>query len=212
MWWPLALVPVFPLHSLLHHVVMSSVAPFYRAFDTTTKHTWVGRMTSLTTQILALSAYGLGRVDLFHHGLGAYILADMAHMAVYVRSDWMAWIHHVLTFAAYGLSYGLSDEVNATMLYSAALLESTSPLIHLSWFANKSGYAETRWFPGLAGVTICVFFIIRCLLFPYLVLTEFPRFLWVFGIPLICMNFIWFRHLIGYARAVVTKAGGSRLV
>ena len=169
-------------------------------------------MTSLTTQLVVLSAYGLGYVDVFHHGLGVYILADMIHMAFYVRSDWMAWFHHVLTFAAYCVSYALSDEVNATMMKGAALLELTNPLIHMSWLANKSGYADRWWFPHLAGVTIAVFFVIRCLLFPNLVLTDFPVWSWIFGGPLIVMNFIWFGHLVGYARDVLTKAGASRLV
>ncbi len=211
MLWPLAIVPLFPLHSVLHHAVMNSVAPFYQAFDSFTKHTWTGRATSLATQVVALTAYATGNVTVFHHTLGAYIAADMMHMAMYLRHDWMSWFHHITTIAAYIVSYGLPESINATMLYGAFLLETTSPLVHLSWFANKAGYANTPWFPYLAGLTMGVYFVVRCVQFPLLVFFHFPRTLWAFGIPLSMLNYAWFIQLVGYARAVLTKAGASRL-
>lgn len=206
------LLPLFPLHTLLHHLAMNALAPMYRAFDTFTKHTWSGRATSLVTQLTLLSAYMAGHLELFHHGLGMYIIADMGHMMLYLHDDWMAWFHHAATSLAYAVSFHLSPATTASLLYGTFILESTSPLIHLCWFANKAGYSTQRWFPTLAGTTLLVYFVLRCVMFPHYVVTQMPKILWGFGGVFTAMNYVWLVQLLGYARAVLTKAGAARLV
>jgi hypothetical protein len=209
MWW---LLPLFPLHTLLHHLAMNAFVPLYQTFDTLTKHTWSGRATSLLTQLVLLPTYLSGNLTLFHHGLGMYILADMGHMMMYLRNDWMAWFHHVATTTAYVVSFYLPRDTTVSLLYATFLLESTSPLIHICWFANKAGYSTERWFPTLAGLTLLVYTVFRCIAFPYYVVTQMPKILWGFGGVFTAMNYVWLVHLVGYARAVLTKAGASRLV
>jgi hypothetical protein len=210
--WPLALVPLYSFHSLVHHAVMNAVAPFYRAFDTFTKHSWVGRMTSMTTQVVVLPLLSyVGKSSNYHHVLAMYLLADMFHMSLYLRDDLLAWVHHVVCFLGYGVTFFVSEELLRVMVTGSLMLELTSPLIHLCWFANKAGYSGQRWFPVLAGLTLLNFFVVRCLWFPVFVWTSMPKSLWVFGITLQALNFMWFYKLVGYALAVVRKSGGPRL-
>lgn len=210
--WPLAILPLYSLYGLVNHYVLSSVAPFYRAFDTLTKHCWIGRTTSFTTQVvvLPLMAY-FGQSSAYHHVLAMYMIADMLHMSLYLRNDPLAWIHHILCVIGYGVTFFVSQHVLEIMVTGSLMLELTSPLIHLSWFANKAGYSGSWWFPYLAGVTLVNFFMIRCVWFPAFIWYSVPKMLWGFGIALQILNVIWFYKLIGYALAVMRKSGGSRL-
>jgi hypothetical protein len=191
---------------------MDAVAPFYRAFDTFTKHSWVGRMTSMTTQVLVLPlmAY-FGKNAEYHHVLAMYILADTAHMSLYMRNDILAWVHHILCLVGYGVTFFVSEELLHAMVTGSLMLELTSPLIHLCWFANKSGYSGTGWFPALAGVTILHFFIVRCLWFPSFVWYSVPKTVWGLAIVLQVLNVIWFYKLLCYALDIARKSGGPRL-
>lgn len=210
--WPLVILPLYSLHSFVHHSVMSVVAPFYQAFDTFTKHSWVGRMTSITTQVvvLPLMAY-FGQSSAYHHVLAMYILADTFHMSLYMRNDPLVWAHHILCLVGYGVTFFISQHMLKILVTGSLMLELTSPFIHMSWFANKAGYTISWWFPYLAGLTITNFFVIRCLWFPAFVWYSVPKSLWVFGITLQCLNMIWFYKLVSYAIAVLRKPGGSRL-
>lgn len=210
--WPLAILPLFGLHGLIHHSVLQVVAPFYQAFDTFTKHSWIGRTTSLVTQVvvLPLMAY-FGQSSAYHHVLAMYMITDMFHLALYQRNDIAVWIHHILCVVGYGVTFLVSQEMLDIMVTGSLVLELTSPLIHLSWFATKLGYSQSRWFPALAGMTILNFFVIRCVWFPYFVWYSVPKMLWGFGIVLMVLNILWFSKLIGYALDVMRNPGGSRL-
>ena len=209
--WPLALVPLYSLHSLAHHYVMSAVAPFYRAFDTFTKHSWTGRMTSFVTQVVVLPLMSYFGHGAYHHVLGMYILADSLHMSLYLRNDFLAWVHHIVCLIGYGVSLVVSQQALDIMITGTLMLELTSPLIHLCWFFNKAGYLGEWWFPYLAGLTLLNFFVVRCLWFPLFVWFSVPKMLWTFGVALQILNFVWFYQLVGYALALARKSGGSRL-
>ena len=203
--WPLAILPLYPLHGVLHHYAMMVVAPFYRAFDTFTKHCWIGRMTSIATQVIVLPLMAYFGHTSYHHVLGMYIFADSLHMSLYLRNDILAWIHHIVCLIGYGVTLFVSREVLNVMIAGTLMLELTSPLIHICWFANKAGYSGSWWFPYLAGITLLNFFVIRCIWFPLFVWYSIPKILWGFGITLQILNFIWFYKLIGYALAVLRK-------
>ena len=209
--WPLAILPLYSLHGLFQHYVMEAVAPFYQAFDTFTKHAWVGRATSIVTQVVVLPLMLYFGQSAYHHVLAMYILNDTLHMAIYLRQDVLSWIHHVVCLIGYGVSFFVTPEVLYLMNMGTLILELTSPLIHLCWFANKAGYSGAWWFRYLAGLTILNYFVIRCVWFPYFVFTSIPKHLWFFGGVLTVLNCIWMAQLIGYARAVLRKSGGERL-
>jgi hypothetical protein len=204
--WLLATLPLYSLYGAINHCVFTTVAPFYRAFDSFTKHSWIGRLTSITTQVLVLPlmAY-FGQSSDYHHVLAMYILADTAHMSLYMRNDTLAWVHHIVCLIGYGTTFFVSQEMLEIMVAGSLLLELTSPLVHLSWFANKAGYTGAWWFRYLAGATIVNFFVIRCIWFPSFVWYSVPAMLWPFGIVLMALNIIWFYKLVGYARTILRK-------
>lgn len=208
--WQLALVPIFPLHSLLVHTVMNNFAPFYQAFDVLTKHAWVGRATSLVTQLVALPAYAAGNVTVFHHTLGAYLAADTLHMMMYLRRDLAMWIHHGVALASYAMSFALPKNITEIMLRGSFLLELSNPLVHVSWFLNKMGYAGQWWFKYLAGTTVANYFMTRCVLFPKYVATEVPPSMQPFAAVFIVLNLLWFVQLLRYAINAVRKGGAER--
>lgn len=207
---PFVFLPYFTLHGLTQHVFMEAYAPFYRAFDRSTKHAWVGRMNSLAVQLLALPVlHGLSMEEACIHILGLYILHDCFHCAIY-EPDPMNWIHHAVTLAGYTYTFWAPPDHRSLMLAGSLILESTAPLLHICWFANKAGYAKRPWFPVLAGTTVAVYGLVRCLYFPYFFATSAPAWGWPVGVFFTVMNWVWFYKLIGYARAVLRKAGGSR--
>lgn len=210
--WPLAILPLYSLYGLVNHSLLNAFAPFYKAFDTFTKHSWIGRATSMTTQILVLPlmAY-FGQSSAYHHVLGMYLIADMLHLALYQRNDTAVWLHHIVCVFGYGVSFFISQKTLEILVTGSLMLELTSPLIHLSWFVTKLGYSQTPWFSLLAGVTILNFFAIRCVWFPYFVFYNVPKTLWGFGVILMVLNVFWFYKLIGYALAAIRNPGGSRL-
>lgn len=205
--WPLASLPLFGLYGLLHHCLMHAVAPSYRAFDTFTKHSWIGRGTSITTQVivLPLMAY-FGQSAVYHHVLAMYMIADMAHMSMYLQNDIPVWIHHALCLVGYGVTFFISQEMLDVMVTGSLVLELTSPLIHLSWFANKLGYSQSPWFPYLAGLTLVNFFVVRCIWFPYFLWYSVATSLWIFGFMFMVLNVYWMYKLVGHGLAVLTKA------
>jgi len=209
--WTLAILPFYSIHGLLHHSFMEAVAPFYRAFDTFTKHSWVGRATSIVTQVVILPLMSYFGQNDYHHMLAMYILNDTFHMALYLQHDVLSWTHHIVCLIGYGVSFFVTPERLRLMNTGTLILELTSPLIHLCWFANKAGYSGSWWFPYLAGLTLLNYFIIRCVWFPYFVLMFIPKNLWVFGGVLALLNYVWMVQLIGYAKAVVRNSGGVRL-
>ena len=209
--WPLAILPLYALHGLVHHSIMEVSAPFYQAFDTFTKHSWVGRATAFVTQVAVLPLMAYFGQSAYHHVLAMYILNDSLHMSLYLQHDKLSWLHHVVCLVGYGVSFFVSKEVEVLMVTGTLILELTSPLIHLCWFANKAGYSGAGWFPFLAGATLLNYFAVRCIWFPYFVLSSLPKTLWVFGFILSGLNMIWFYQLIGYAAAVLRKSGTTRL-
>lgn len=209
--WFLTLPPLFALHGLIHHNVMMAVAPFYPLFDTQTQNAWVGRATALLVQSVVLPATAIWSTPAnCLHVLGMYMVADCIHMTTY-RNDLSSWIHHGFAIASYTAVFFVPPHTARAMMFGALLLELTSPWIQLCWFANKAGYAGTQWFRRLSIFTISIYFALRCIAFPLFIVTTTPRIMWVSGLVFTGLNWMWFVQLIGYANAVIRKAGGARL-
>ena len=138
------------------------------------------------------------------------MLADMGHMSLY-KNGAMTWAHHLVAFASYCCVFFVSEPTIRAMMMGVVLLETSSVCIQLSWFANKAGYAGQWWFRGLAALTLLQYFIVRCLMFPVFIVTMTPKMMWLSGAIFSMMNWVWFTQLVGYAQAVVKKAGAARL-
>ena len=190
---------------------METYVPFYRAFDCYTKHCWVGRATALVTQLIVLPLSTAFGFDTFcMHTLGMYILHDSLHCALYEK-DAMTWIHHVATLGGYMYIFWAPADIVHLMVVATMLLESTSPLIQVCWFVNKSGYSGAKWFPYLAGATLLMYLVVRCIYFPYFVFLHLPGYSKLLGAVFTALNWMWFYKLIGYAQNVLKKSGSARL-
>jgi hypothetical protein len=209
--WFLSLPPLLALHGLAHHWIMRSIAPFYSAFDTEGQHAWTGRATALMVQggLIPLTAL-FGTPTSCLHVIGMYMVADMAHMSLYHNSR-LTWFHHVLAFLSYCSVFFVRPQMIYVMMLGVVILEVSSICIHLCWFANKMDLAGRWWFRWLAAFTLFQYFLLRCIVFPLYVFFMTPKVMWVSGVIFSVMNWIWFGQLVGYATAVMRKAGGERL-
>lgn len=209
--WFLALPPLLALHGLAHHWVMRSFVPFYSSFNLETQHAWTGRATALLVQgvLIPVTAW-LGPPTTCLHVVGMYMLTDMSHMAMY-HQDRVTWAHHIVAFLSYCAVSFASPATIRAMAGGVVLLETSSVCLQLCWFANKAGYAGQWWFKWLAGLTLFQYFLLRCIMFPLYIAFLTPKLMWVSGAIFSVMNWFWFVQLVGYAQAVVRKAGGARL-
>jgi hypothetical protein len=209
--WFLAIPPLLALHTAAHYAYMNAYVPFYQAFDRTTKHCWAARATALAVQAVVLPVASIwGAHEFCLHVLGMYILTDSIHLAMYDR-DPMTWIHHVVTFLSYSATFFVDPDTVYVMMIGTMILEWTSPWIQLCWFANKSGLARRWWFFHLSGFTVLNYFAVRCVGFPYYIITYTPKLLWPSGFFFTVLNWVWLVQLVGYAKAVNKKAGEVRL-
>lgn len=204
--WFVAIPTLLSVHSLVHHTFMNAFVPMYQAFDTYTKHCWTGRATSLAVQVVVLPLAAIfGAHDVSMHVLGMYILTDMAHLIQYDH-DPMTWVHHIGTFIAYLATFYVDAPTLQSMMVGTMILEWTSPWIHLCWFANKAGLASRPWFYYLSGFTVINYALVRCMFFPYYMLAYAPEVMWPAGIFFTLLNWMWLIQLVGYAKALNTKA------
>lgn len=209
--WFLYIPPLLAFHGLIHHNVMMEMVPFYRLFDAQTQNAWVGRATALLVQSVLLPAAAIWTTPTnCLHVLGMYLVADSIHMSLY-RNDLSNWIHHGVAIASYTAVFFVPAYTVKAMMVAGLLLEFTSPWIQLCWFANKAGYAGTVWFRRLSVFTISIYFALRCVAFPVFIVTSTPKLMWIPGGVFTALNWMWFVQLIGYANAVIRKAGGARL-
>lgn len=209
--WFLSLPPLLALHGILHHTVMMAAAPFYPLFDSQTQNAWVGRATALVVQSVMLPAAAIWSTPAnCLHVIGMWVISDTIHMSLY-HNDIASWVHHGFAIVSYLAVFFLPLSSVRIMMAGCLLLEFTSPWIHLCWFANKAGYAGTEWFRRLSTFTLCIYFAIRCIAFPLFVVVATPQIMWVSGAVFTLLNWMWMFQLIGYASAVIKKAGGERL-
>jgi hypothetical protein len=208
---PLFFLPYFTLHTLGQYTLWNHYVPFFRSFDSYTKNSWAGRATSLMIQAIVLPTSAFFGAETFClNALGMYILNDMFHCALY-EPDIMTWIHHVATFGGYLYTFWATPHIVHLMMVGTLILESTAPFVQLCWFANKAGLAKKAWFPYLAGWTLVYYLLARCLYFPYFVFWYTPSMVWPLGALFTVLNWIWFYKLVGYALALLRKAGAARL-
>ncbi len=191
------------LSSVGHWMFADQHFPFFKEFDTATKHEWINRanavvMTALTAGFAAIQGYTS------HWGFAsmvAYMLHDTAHLFLY-ETDIAGYAHHIVVLMLCALkrtAMNIDQEVAATR--AVAILESTSPLVSLSWLLNKAGYSDRAFFPYVAIAMVIWFGIQRILVFPWFLATKADTALQIVLSPVVLFNFFWFHKIIG----LVTK-------
>ncbi len=191
------------LSSVGHWMVADQHFPFFKEFDMATKHEWVNRVNAcVMTAILVAFATLQGHTSKWGFAsMVAYMLHDTSHLFLYDH-DITGFAHHIVVLMLSALmktTMSVQQQANATS--AVAILESTSPLVNLSWLLNKAGYSDSSFFPYVAIAMVVWFGIQRVLVFPWFLLTKTDPAMKVVLSPIIGFNFFWFYKIIG----LVTK-------
>lgn len=182
-------------------IAFDHCAPFFKAFDTREKHEWLNRTTAtVATSLIVFFAAFSGHTSTWGTaGAIAYFLHDICHMMMY-ETDLSMYIHHVFSLTLTGLMRIAMDPLQAeNVALASAILESTSPVTNMSWLLNKAGYRNHPAFKYFAGFMVVFFGLMRCGVFPWLMVTKMDKITSGVFFPLLGLNFYWFYKLIKMA-------------
>lgn len=188
-------------------MVFDHTMPFFREADLRAKHEWINHTTAtLATTYIVLFAVLVGHTS--HWGTAggiAYFLHDIGHMLLY-ETDWSLYIHHVFSLTITGLMRIAMSPLQATNLATAvAVLESTSPVVNVSWLLNRAGYSTHPYFKYFAGFMVVFFGVMRCGVFPWLMVTKMDKVTAAVFSPLLVLNVYWFWKIIKLAQKTLSR-------
>jgi hypothetical protein len=180
-------------------IAFDQTASFFQDFDWQTKHEWINRITSsFVTSLIAGFAILQGRTS--HWGMTvviAYFLHDIAHSLLY-DSDITNYVHHIVSLAITLLmKFVMSPEQGDVTAIAVAVLESTSPVVNLSWLLKRAGYSDRPWFKYVAGAMVALFGIMRVCVFPWIVATKMDTPMKMMFGPIVALNVFWFWKIVG---------------
>ena len=84
-----------------------------------------------------------------------------------------------------------------------ALLESTSPVLHVTWLLKQAGYSSHPWFKYIAGFAAAFFGIMRIGVFSWVIATKMDRVSTLVFAPLLVLNVYWFWKILKMAAKIV---------
>jgi hypothetical protein len=184
--------------------------PVFQTLDSHTKHEWVARITALVVEI-ALIGFALiqGRTSQWGACLMlAYLMHDTGHSLIY-ESDVSPYIHHIVAITVFGLTkLTMTPEQADVTTLALAMLESTSPLLHVTWLMKQAGYSQHPLFTIIAGVTAAFYGIMRCGVFPWFMATTMDRGTTLIFAPLMALNVYWFAKIVRLMAKVLASREG----
>jgi hypothetical protein len=173
-------------------------APFFRDFDWHTKHEWIGRITAGIVQ-MSLIGFAIlqGRTSQWGAALIlAYLLHDTGHMFIY-DTDVTSYLHHIITTTVVGLmTIAMTPAQADVSTLAAAVLESTSPLLHVSWLLKQAGYSDAPFFKYVAGAAAAFFGLMRIGVFPWIMATKMDTVTRMVFAPLLALSVYWFWKIV----------------
>jgi hypothetical protein len=186
--------------------------PVFQTLDSHTKHEWVSRITAFVVEI-ALIGFALIQGRTSHWGaclMLAYLMHDTGHMLTY-ETDVSSYIHHIVSTTVFGLTRltMTPDQADVTTL-AMAMLESTSPLLHVTWVMKQAGYSQHPLFTIIAGVAAAFFGIMRCGVFPWFMATTMDRGTTLIFAPLMALNVYWFAKIVRLMAKVLASREGRK--
>jgi hypothetical protein len=201
------------IFSVSQWMVLEHTAPFFRDFDTKTKHAWIGRVTATVfeTAVILFAAVNGYQTVWGAALLIAYLIHDMGHTILY-DPKLENFVHHIISFVLTILQKTLMspDQAEATRR-AMFTLESTGPVLHISWAMNKAGYANHPAFKYVAGFSVVFFGIMRLLAFPWVMYTSMNTATASVFSPLLGLNVYWFYKLVQLVIRVLDKNAGTDL-
>ena len=193
----LLLMAALMLATVGQWIAFDQTAPFFRGFDTHTKHEWVGRINGSIVQMIIVGI-ALFQGKTTHWGyplLLAYLLHDTGHMLIYER-DITSYLHHVVTTTVFGLArLVMTEEQIDSTIRAMTVLEATSPVLSATWLLKQAGYSDRPFFKYVAGFAAAFFGIMRCGVFPW-TMTKMDKSGKLIFAPLLALNIYWFYKIV----------------
>ena len=188
-------------------MLFDQTMPFFRDSNLRAKHEWINHTTAaVATTYIVLFAILVGHTTTWGTaGAIAYFLHDIGHMALY-ETDWSMYIHHVFSLTVTGLMRIAMNPTQAgNVAIASAVLESTSPVVNLSWLLNKAGYSTHPLFKYFAGFMVVFFGVMRCGVFPWVMATKMDKVTAAVFSPLLGLNLFWFWKIIRLVQKTLSR-------
>jgi hypothetical protein len=196
MYWSIFL---FPTLLAGNHLILSSYAPFYDAFESRQKYEYLAWMNTVFFQ----STFTLLRYtypDDLHMMAGyflIYIAHDTAHLTFYDKRP-LYYVHHGVA-SLIALSSPFIPRYYAMSAMSAgSFLESSNILLGITWLLHRAGY-ETKI---LGGVSLVTYLTLRNICYPWYLFYYAPRYVQIVMSLFIPMNLYWSWKLVKYIRKI----------
>jgi hypothetical protein len=190
-------------------IFFDQTAPFFKAFDYHTKHEWVGRIAGAIAQLGIILCWFLeGGTSVWGQSLLiGYTLHDILHMLVY-ETDITSYIHHIVSATVFGLlKLTMTPEQTESTALATVILESTSPVLSVTWLLKNAGFSGHPLFKYMSGFAAAFFGIMRCGVFPWAMAKKMDRTTALVLIPFLVLNIYWFWKIIKMVKKVLeTKA------
>lgn len=185
----------------IHRLLLKYSEP-YKNHDPSVRHEIIGRWNNAFTQI-PLAIYtlccnptpeSLERMNIL---FTLYFFSDMVHMLMYCY-DWVFYVHHLIPLLVYSTLWDtLSLDAKSGLVFTAGVLELTTPPISLVWVLSKLHLKG--WYTSYATAFAYLNFLtIRILYFPYFWYNDLPFIIQCLAFPYHFMNIFWFGKMTSY--------------
>jgi hypothetical protein len=188
-------------------ILFDPKVPVFRALDSRIKHEWVGRIIGSLSQIgIILFWLFEGVNSIWGQSLVlGHALHDTMHMLVYETDD-TAYIHHLVLVTVFGLMKLTMTPAQAeSAALATAVLESTSPVLSLTWLLKQGGCSNHPAFKYISGFAAMFFGFMRCGVFPWVMAKKMDRVTALVALPFLLLNFYWFWKILKMLKRVLDK-------
>jgi hypothetical protein len=188
-------------------ILFDQKVPVFQSLDSKIKHEWVGRIIGSASQIgIILFWLFEGVNSIWGQSLVlGHALHDTLHMLAY-ETDVTAYIHHLVLFTVFGL---MKLTMTPAQAESAALatvvLESTSPILSLTWLLKQGGLSGHPSFKFVSGFAAGFFGVMRCGVFPWVMAKKMDRVTALVALPFLMLNLYWFWKILKMLKKVLDK-------
>lgn len=189
MWW----IPLLLAANAVVLYTLFSGIPEYDALTEEAKQEFAGRLNGILFTIYWLfmgvfSPNPTARLAEFV----AYTLYDMGHMLTY-SSKVDYYLHHITFLVSYATIAGVLGPDHLALFTTATyILESTNPLLSLSWMFNVLKYPMDDIHKSVQTITFVVWTLVRMVLFNYWGYTTLTSAHLPFFVPWAILNCYWF--------------------
>jgi hypothetical protein len=179
-------------------IAVDQTTPFFRDFSWHRKNEWVGRITAGIAQI-AMILFGVldgPASEWMASTLIGFTLHDVIHLLIY-ETDVVTYLHHVVTAAGLGLmKMTMTPDQIAMGGLGVIILESTTPLLHVTWLLKQAGHGSHPLFKYFAGMTAALYGIMRLGVLPWVMTKTMDRAMAFVFFPFLLMSVYWFWKIV----------------